>query len=283
MRYAALGLFAIMLALVVARIALRASTGTDRCPVGMVAIGPRCCAQGQRLEAGQCRGRPQQCPSGFHVVEKPSPGCAYESHRVPFEGGLVRLNPEDWEAQGVVAPYEAQVKPFELDSVEVTLDRWAPCVTAGVCPPLDGPEPGVPVVRVTPQQAETCCSFMGGSLPTHSEWLLAALGSEQRRYPWGATGLVCRRATFGLVRGPCAEGATGPELAGTRPDGATPEGVLDLAGNVAEWVREPDGSYSAWGGSYLSRHASQLKSWAKERHTGPAPYIGFRCAYRRAE
>jgi formylglycine-generating enzyme required for sulfatase activity len=57
----------------------------------------------------------------------------------------------------------------------------------------------------------------------------------------------------------------------------TPDGVLDLAGNVAEWTREPQ-RYVARGGSYRSHSASELKTYAAEV-SGVRPDIGFRCAY----
>lgn len=104
------------------------------------------------------------------------------------------------------------------------------------------------------------------------------MGSESTRYPWGQTGLVCRRATFGLEHGPCSSEATGPDLAGSRPDGATPTGILDLAGNVAEWTNEPNGGTLARGGSFRSRLAADLKTWAA-RPDPPGPDVGFRCAY----
>jgi formylglycine-generating enzyme required for sulfatase activity len=149
---------------------------------------------------------------------------------------------------------------------------------ANACPspPLVG-EPGEPVRGVTPAQAETFCRFAGGRVPTGAEWVLAAMGREARRFAWGSTGLVCRRAAYGLLTGPCAEGASGPELAGSRPDGASPEGAFDLSGNVAEWTREARG-YLARGGSYRGKNAAELKSWTAEA-TDARDDIGFRCAY----
>ena len=91
--------------------------------------------------------------------------------------------------------------------------------------------------------------------------------------------MVCRRAAFGLLAGPCAEGRRGPEIAGSRPDGATPEGLFDLTGNVAEWTRDRDGKYLALGGSYRAKVAAELATWAVDPGDGAAPHIGFRCAY----
>jgi formylglycine-generating enzyme required for sulfatase activity len=82
-----------------------------------------------------------------------------------------------------------------------------------------------------------------------------------------------------MVSGPCSTGARGPELAGLRPDGATPDGVQDLVGNVAEWTAEADLNYAARGGSFRSRVAGSLKNWSVEGATAPADHIGFRCAY----
>jgi formylglycine-generating enzyme required for sulfatase activity len=84
---------------------------------------------------------------------------------------------------------------------------------------------------------------------------------------------------FGLVDGPCARGADGPEVAGFRPDGNSPEGVADLAGNVAEWVREPEGNAQAFGGSFRSALAGGLKSWAGQARDDTADDVGFRCVY----
>jgi hypothetical protein len=52
-----------------------------------------------------------------------------------------------------------------------------------------------------------------------------------------------------------------------------------MLGNVAEWTREPDGHHVARGGSYRSRVAAELKTWAAEATEAAAPHIGLRCAY----
>jgi sulfatase modifying factor 1 len=252
----------------------------NRCPTGLIALGPRCCADGQRLRQGSCHGTPQRCADGMRAIDSGMPGCAVVAKRLAYPGATMRLGPADWQAEGVVAPREVVVQAFELDATEVMLQRWTACVAAGRCPvPMQQAEPGQPLVNVTPASAAEFCRFMGGRLPSSDEWLFAAGGSSSRRFPWGQTGLVCRRAAFGLREGPCADGAEGPELAGARPEGATPEGALDLSGNVAEWTREPDGSYVARGGSFRSRTASELVTWARESGPHPSGHIGFRCAY----
>lgn len=257
---------------------LKERTGPVRCPSGTVPLGPRCCAEGQTEERGRCIGTPSRCPRGFVLVGGTSPGCAIAPRRVRIEAGVLQLGASDWQTRESQAQ-EVQTRSFLLDVSEVTFQRWESCVEAGICRALPGGEPGLPVTGVTADEAQRFCHFVGGRLPTGAEWLQAAFGAEGRRYPWGPTGLVCRRAVFGLVRGPCAQGATGPDWAGLRPDGATRHGVLDLAGNVAEWTVEPDGHYLARGGSYRSELAGELQSWAHESVPGSAPYVGFRCVY----
>jgi formylglycine-generating enzyme required for sulfatase activity len=211
----------------------------------------------------------------------PSTGCAFPTRRVRVEGGTLKLAPSDWEAEGQLSPRTFAVQSFELDNSEVTIERWTHCVAEGRCSPQLAQEPGLPVTNVSPAEAERFCRSLGGRLPTRDEWIFAAARSAGRRYPWGQTGLVCRRAVFGLVSGPCAHGATSPDLAGSRPDGASPEGFFDLAGNVAEWAREPDGTYRARGGSFQSSLAGELKSWSEVAlpRGDRAPFVGFRCAY----
>lgn len=249
-------------------IARRERADPARCPAGLEARGARCCAPGQKLEGGACVGPPLSCPEGLSQTEG---GCSAPERRVRIAGGSLTVSPSDWEAEGIVAR-TLTVQAFELDALEVTGQRFG-----------GSDEPGLPVVRVTPDDAEKFCQARGGRLPTADEWLFAAAGSAGRRFPWGPTGLVCRRASFGLVEGPCATGATGPELAGARPDGKSPEGVLDLAGNVAEWARHPDGSVRAHGGSFRSRVAGELKSWSSEAASSAADHVGFRCAYPAAQ
>ncbi len=209
-------------------------------------------------------------------------GCVVTSRRVRIAGGDQRGGASDWAATGGPDERRAVLASFDVDSVEVTVARWRRCVSQGACPPLDAPddaEPGQPVRGIAPTVAERLCQHDGGRLPTSSEWTHVAAGSSARRFPWGDTGLVCRRAAFGLERGPCGTGARGPDLAGARPDGATPDGVMDLSGSVAEWTRETSGRWVARGGSYLSASATDLKVQSVASAAPDARHVGFRCVY----
>jgi len=281
---------------IVARQARRDSADPARC-AGLVPMGNRCCAAGQRLEEGRCVGRPERCPWPLAVTDL---GCVASPARVAIAGGGLRAGVGDWEAEGRVRLSEAVVPPFDIDAFEITEGEYAQCVEAGSCPPipLTG-EPGRALGGLARSDAENYCAFRGGRLPTEDEWTFAAAGSNARRYPWGDTGAVCRRGAWGLTEGPCGFGFVGPELAGAHPDGASPEGVYDLAGNVAEWVvgpqglqgrpppgtsqrrRPEDGTGLVRGGSFATSLATSLRTWRAQK-VAPATRsaeIGGRCVH----
>lgn len=274
----AAAVFALATIAIIVRVAEAERRLPARCPAGLEANGARCCGAGQELTAnGQCTGTANSCTDTMSRDE--SGGCLQPDARVHFTGGVTRFGASDWEGSPEPTP-TSSVAAFDLDQNEVSIARFRLCAEAGHCPKIpEEAEAGRPVRNVSPEEASRFCESVGGRLPSADEWVFAAAGVAGRRYPWGNTGLVCRRATFGLTQGPCASGGLGPDLTGARPDGATPEGVLDLAGNVAEWTRERDGSFSARGGSYRSELAGELKTWASEARQTRAPYVGFRCAY----
>jgi formylglycine-generating enzyme required for sulfatase activity len=86
-----------------------------------------------------------------------------------------------------------------------------------------------PVNEVTWNGARAYCAWRGARLPTEAEWEAVARGREGRLYPWGHEPPTAERAVFGRR-------SNETEPVGSRPTGGTPEGVQDLAGNVAEWT-----------------------------------------------
>jgi sulfatase modifying factor 1 len=251
-----------------------------RC-VGLVPLGNRCCALGQRLEGGRCVGRPASCPLPLVVTDL---GCVALPARIAVPGGHLSPGAGDWEAEGRSRWHESEVGPFGIDAFEITEDAYTRCVDAGRCGALSMTgEPGRALGGMARSDVEAYCRYRGGRLLTDDEWTLAAAGAMSRRYPWGDTGAVCRRAAWGLEEGPCGFGFSAPELAGAHPDGSNHEGVQDLAGNVAEWVdggSEPEPGIVR-GGSFATSLATELRTWHSRRLPAAqrSPDIGGRCGY----
>jgi len=89
-----------------------------------------------------------------------------------------------------------------------------------------------PVVYVNWYQADQYCRWVGRSLPSEAQWEKAARGTDGRRYPWGNQTPNPRLANFNFS-------LIGEPVPVFRyPLGASPYGVLNMAGNVREWVAD---------------------------------------------
>ena len=183
------------------------------------------------------------------------------------------------------------MKSFAIDRTEVTRGDYAACVAAGHCKATsektaaDGPEAKLPVTGVDWNDAQAYCKFAGGRLPSEVEWEKAARGTDGREYPWG-NDIDCTRANWGTFEGegPCAGKNPGhPVAVGQYPTGASPYGLLDMGGNVWEWVAdkydEDPGRRVVRGGScctfFVGPRAANRNAWAPEHRDGD---LGFRCA-----
>jgi formylglycine-generating enzyme required for sulfatase activity len=108
-------------------------------------------------------------------------------------------------------------------------------------------EPGKadhPAVNVTWYDAVEYAKWAGGKLPSEAQWEKAARGTDGRKYPWGNEFDSKKCNTW-------ESGIDGTTPVGTYPDGASPYGVLDMAGNVWEWTSKSDNNlYFLRGGSW---------------------------------
>jgi formylglycine-generating enzyme required for sulfatase activity len=166
--------------------------------------------------------------------------------------------------------------PFFLSRTEVTVGEYHACVADGACaaPGPTGADqfreaPDWPVRNVSFREAQQYAAWLHGkltaaaapgpirealagrrdgvgwevTLPTETQWAMAATGGENRRFPWG-NDVDPLRAN--LLR----EGYSFARVApvGSFPRDMSPFGIVDMAGNVAEWIRPASPAQSASGG-----------------------------------
>jgi serine/threonine-protein kinase len=115
---------------------------------------------------------------------------------------------------------------FYIDKYPVTNRAYARVVPGHVFPPA---EANHPVTKISWLEANAYARKLGKRLPEEAEWEKAARGADGRQYPWGNV--------FNPNCGNTFEshiGTTTPVDA--YPEGKSPYGVCDLAGNVWEWT-----------------------------------------------
>jgi tRNA A-37 threonylcarbamoyl transferase component Bud32 len=132
-----------------------------------------------------------------------------------------------------------------------------------------------PVVNVDWSGAGEYCAWAAARLPTVDEWRRAAAGEEGLDYPWGRNWVRARANTAD----PDGHEFAAPvrEFA----EGASPFGLLNMVGNVAEWASDSpaNGQAVVCGGSFLDR-ASKLGTGYRvnARRTAISIAYGLRCA-----
>jgi formylglycine-generating enzyme required for sulfatase activity len=144
---------------------------------------------------------------------------------------------DSWALPAEMPAQPVDVLPYRIARYPITNDQYGIFVAAaGHPPPPHWPDGCVPqercnhpVVNVSWYDALAFCGWANVALPSEPQWELAARGVDGRLWPWGSERPTALRCNFAL------------RVAGTTPvgmfgDGASPYGVLDMAGNVWEWT-----------------------------------------------
>lgn len=133
--------------------------------------------------------------------------------------------------------FESSVEPFYVDIHPVTVAQYREFLEATGHPQpkfwgqRDFGGDDQPVVGVSWDDAMAYAQWAGKQLPTEAQWEFVARGKENRRFPWGNYEPDSNRANFG-------DHLNMPSIVGMHEDGATPDGVQDMAGNVFEWTSD---------------------------------------------
>ncbi|MGE0820588.1 MAG: formylglycine-generating enzyme family protein [Candidatus Binatia bacterium] len=242
-------------------------------------------AQGQELESeGQEESTEAKQPQV--VAQKEEGGMMF----VPGGEFLMGCNEEvDVECEEDEKPKRQEsVAAFWIDKTEVTVEAYRQCVAAAGCTEPDTGGRGScnwgesgrenhPINCIDWNQAQAFCRWAGKRLPTSAEWEKAARGTDGRIYPWGNEWDITKGNVYESY-----DGYKDTAPVGSFPGGASPYGVLDMAGNVWEWTSD----WYRQGETRLIRGGSWVdlpRRARTSRRLGTTPIsrnddIGFRCA-----
>ena len=218
-----------------------------------------------------------------------------------------------WIPTGPVNPGEegslADLPGYAIDETEVSAGAYAACMDAGMCTtaneycPIELLSPEAmfeyadrPVRCVSWWQAVEYCAFVGGELPSSTQWLKAAQGTGKSLYPWGDTpDPACPAVTLdtGEIDQPVYTNGCGggtPTKLGAAEGDVSVYGVRDTLGNVTEWTGtdypgdETEERKILRGANYTTPQTTGIQELAlTNRHVRTPDFVardvGFRCAY----
>jgi formylglycine-generating enzyme required for sulfatase activity len=192
-------------------------------------------------------------------AETPTPPASVQdSEMILIPAGEFTMGSETNDDEKPV--HQVVLDAYYMDKYEVTNGLYQACVDAGVCnPPTQTSSytrssyygnsefDDYPVIYVDWNRAKEYCEWRGARLPTEAEWEKAARGTDGRTYPWGNEWDVrsTRRLNFSDKNDPTGasdnvadDGSADTAPVGSYPDGISPYGLYDMAGNVWEWVND---------------------------------------------
>jgi formylglycine-generating enzyme required for sulfatase activity/tRNA A-37 threonylcarbamoyl transferase component Bud32 len=225
-----------------------------------------------------------------------------------FAFGCDPTSRSDCDAE-TLAPRQLTLDAYRIGRREVTVAEYRRCVEEEGCTvdglttdPVhctwgDDAAAQMPLNCVSWGQASAYCKWAGGALPSEAQWEHAARGEDGRRYPWGDDEPSCSHAVIADVQGPGC-GRSNAWQVSSRPQGNSPRGTFDMAGNLREWVADwhapklltdapatgpASGSERVIRGGGWKSEIRALRSYHRE-HEAPeqrAADLGFRCMRRR--
>jgi serine/threonine-protein kinase len=159
-------------------------------------------------------------------------------------GNFIMGSPDDVGEVWEHPQHTVYLDAYWIDKTEVTNAKYAKCVEAGACTEPDNFSSSTrdsyydnssyadyPVIYVTWFQARDYCIWAKRALPTEAQWEKAAHGLGGSTFPWGESSPNSSIANFNHLFNDTTS-------VGKFPDGASPYGALDMAGNVWEWVAD---------------------------------------------
>jgi iron(II)-dependent oxidoreductase len=173
---------------------------------------------------------------------------------------------------------------FLIDRTEVDVAAYAMCVEAGFCrAPPDAAGCNFsrqegrnhPMNCLAAEDARRYCLWRNARLPTEPEWDYAARGDDRRVYAWGLEYPGARAQWSGDCGGRGCRGGTAP--VGSHPLDRSPFGLLDMTGNVREWVSDP---LEYVGGEVTDPHNPAASYVLRGGSWGVEDVRALRCSFR---